>query len=113
MKGKRQEAKGKRQKWKRTARGRRVLHFCPLPFASCLLPSLEMCLPFDVRHSPKEINLVSLKRAPEPVLLAARACGGPPPAPSPRIPTDKPGRVSGAQKAQNSPLSFRRARSKR
>src|SRR2546423_15045101 len=75
MKGKRQEAKGKRQKWKRTARGRRVLHFCPLPFASCLLPSLEMCLPFDVRHSPDEINLVSLKRAPE-LVLPRRACGG-------------------------------------
>src|SRR2546421_8270497 len=76
MKGKRQEAKGKRQKWKTTTRGPRVLHFYPLSFASCLLPSLEMCLSFDVRHSPDEINLVSLKRAPELVLpRRARAAG--------------------------------------
>ena len=34
-----------------------------------------MCLPFDVRHSPDEINLVSLKRAPE-LVLPRRACGG-------------------------------------
>src|SRR5438067_13129836 len=35
--GKRQKAKGKR---KATAVAARVFHFCLLPFASCLLPSL-------------------------------------------------------------------------